>query len=83
MKRIICNTCRKEVEPNLYGFAPTGWLTVNRRTEGPYREPEDYCSNPCAVTGIPANTPPVSDVEATIEETERAPRMTLEEAASC
>lgn len=48
MKRIICDTCRVEVEPTAYGAAPEGWLQLTRRTMA-YREPLDLCSLRCAL----------------------------------
>lgn len=60
MKRVICDQCRKEVEPNPYGLAPDGWLTVE--TRGKFHS-KDFCSEKCLVYafggafgGVPVST---------------------------
>jgi len=52
MKRVICDTCRKELEPDTNGLAPwgSGWVEVLIR-DGAYGR-QDYCSKACAVTAL-------------------------------
>lgn len=50
MKRIICDHCRAEVEPDNYGSAPLGWISVTRR-ETQYLS-KDFCTPTCAIEGV-------------------------------
>lgn len=56
MKRVICDQCRAEVEPDGYGFAPEGWLSVSKRGKA-YLPPADYCSNTCAIAALSTEPP--------------------------
>ena len=53
MKRVICDQCKKETEPDTYGLAPRGggWVTVSLRDEG-HKPSLDFCSKACAVAAL-------------------------------
>jgi len=68
MEAVICDTCGIQANPDAYGMAPNGWLSVS--TRGDYSTSKDYCSKPCAVMAISPSPVPVSDVERTINEAE-------------
>lgn len=75
MKRVICDQCRVETEPDQHGFAPYGsdWLSVTNRKD--YKS-QDFCSPKCALVALQAQSaPPVTEVERTIEEAERSVRV--------
>jgi len=58
MKRVICDQCKTEVEPDHYGLAPRGWLSVSQR--GSIEPSQDFCSPICAVKklqGLPGDVP--------------------------
>lgn len=68
MKRVICDTCRKEGEPDQYGSAPEGWIDLMVRSR--QYNPKNYCSAECATQAL-ASAPPLSAVEQTIHEADR------------
>lgn len=74
MKRVICDQCRKEEEPDHYGLAPKGWFTVDVR--GDLRASRDLCSKACLVAAF-GGVLAVSDLERTIEEAERPVQVSL------
>ena len=53
MKRVICDQCKKETEPDHYGMAPSGqgWISVTLRDDL-VRNPLDFCSKACAVAAL-------------------------------
>lgn len=56
MKRVICDTCGAQTEPDAYGFAPSGseWISVSRRK---VFTNQDFCSAACAITALSPGTP--------------------------
>ena len=79
MKRIICDRCGTQTEPDPYGSAPVGssWLSLTWRKD--YKT-ADFCSPACALSALtpaPATVDVipeavvVHDVERTIEDAER------------
>ncbi len=56
MKRVICDQCRKEVEPTPYGLSPEGWVRIQVQDKK-FTEPLDLCGLQCALVKI-------SDMEA-------------------
>jgi hypothetical protein len=52
MKRVICDTCGTQTEPDPYGFAPHGsdWLSISVRKGNNHTI--DCCSSACAVAAI-------------------------------
>lgn len=54
MKRVICDTCRKEVEPDSYGVAPNGWFAIQERGNYNSGGNADYCSKLCVIDAMQA-----------------------------
>lgn len=52
MKRVICDQCRTELEPDTYGGAPLGsnWIEMNVR-DGKFSR-HDFCSTRCAIAAL-------------------------------
>lgn len=70
MRQITCDECRIVKDADQWGSSPKGWLTVYGGEEWRQR---DYCSAHCAAGAFEKlATPPVSKVEQTIEDAERA-----------
>ncbi len=51
MKRIICDHCQTAVDPNEYGLAPLGWITLHQQTPT-FQPTRDYCSAACTVAAL-------------------------------
>jgi hypothetical protein len=66
MKRVICDQCRAEVEPDAYGIAPNGWLAITVRGIYPAA---DYCSKACAIVALtePPAVPESAATESTVQ----------------
>ena len=62
MKRVICDTCGTQTEPDAYGMAPhgSGWLTINWRKDF---KSGDFCSDPCATKALEARALPVTSAQ--------------------
>jgi hypothetical protein len=70
MKAVICDGCGVQAKPqDAYGTAPIGWVNL-QVCSAPYEGPKDFCSKRCALQALMPL--PVSDVERTIEDAERA-----------
>lgn len=43
----VCDVCKAKAEPDAYGLAPNGWLTVKLQTTKSYTPAQDICSASC------------------------------------
>lgn len=51
MKRVICDTCRTEAEPDTFGTAPEGWVDITFRLHR-FEPTQNYCSAKCALEAL-------------------------------
>lgn len=43
----VCDVCQRKAEPDAYGLAPEGWLTVKQQTVRSYTPALDLCGAAC------------------------------------
>lgn len=69
MRRVICDSCKKETEPDPHGFAPfgSGWIEISVR-DGKFTR-TDYCSPACAITALQQQeaSPSIADAAASVQ----------------